>query len=195
MRKTAQAIVFAVILSGLPATATACGMCMFGVVEYTFPHTMFWCLGITIWFCVVGIITAPKKFVTDLIAVFVIFFLGTAFFGPFPFGLLALIACTRTISGFLSSTKKTMSRKSKQGLLLITVAVSVAILAGFAINTHTLNTRTDAEFILSWGGYKGKAVLHKLISDPEQHEAQLRRILAQTGDEYMIKEISKALEK
>ncbi|CAK8714834.1 hypothetical protein GKODMF_06420 [Candidatus Electrothrix gigas] len=72
-------------ISSLPNTATACGMCGFGILEYTLPHTMFWCLGITIWFCAVGIITAPKKFVTDLIAVFVIFFLGTAFFGPYPF--------------------------------------------------------------------------------------------------------------
>lgn len=178
MRKTAQAIVFAVILSGLPATATACGMCMFGVVEYTFPHTMFWCLGITIWFCAVGIITAPKKFVTDLIAVFVIFFLGTAFFGPFPFGLLALTACTRTISGFLPNIRKKMSEKTKRSLSAVTAMMLISTATGLIINTHTLNTRSDVDFILRWSGYQGRAVLHNLIAEPQKNEVQLKQFLS-----------------
>ncbi|MCI5190827.1 MAG: hypothetical protein D3905_13775 [Candidatus Electrothrix sp. AS4_5] len=181
-------------ISSLPNTATACGMCGFGILEYTLPHTMFWCLGITIWFCAVGIITAPKKFVTDLIAVFVIFFLGTAFFGPFPFGLLALTACTRTISGFLPNIRKKMSEKSKRSLSAVTAMALVGIAVGLAMSVHTLNTRSDVDFILRWGGYQGKTVLDRLISEPEQHEDQLRQILAQTDDEDMVKNITKALE-
>ncbi|MCI5118863.1 MAG: hypothetical protein D3913_13120 [Candidatus Electrothrix sp. LOE1_4_5] len=198
MRKTAQAIVFAVILSGLPATATACGMCGFGILEYTLPHTMFWCLGITIWFCAVGIITAPKKFVTDLIAVFVIFFLGTAFFGPFPFGLLALTACTRTISGFLPNIRKKMSEKSKRSLSAVTAMALVGIAVGLAISVHTLNTRSDVDFILRWGGYQGRAVLHKLISEPEKNEVQLKQFLSNIDRSdivhlYFAEKVSKAL--
>ncbi|MCI5114498.1 MAG: hypothetical protein D3921_13755 [Candidatus Electrothrix sp. AW1] len=185
-------------ISSLPNTATACGMCGFGILEYTLPHTMFWCLGITIWFCAVGIITAPKKFVTDLIAVFVIFFLGTAFFGPYPFGLLALTACTRTISGFLPNIRKKMSEKSKRSLSAVTAMALVGIAVGLAISVHTLNTRSDVDFILRWGGYQGRAVLHNLIAEPQKNEVQLKQFLSNIDRSdivhlYFAEKVSKAL--
>ncbi|MCI5151386.1 MAG: hypothetical protein D3916_18735, partial [Candidatus Electrothrix sp. MAN1_4] len=164
---------------------------------YTLPHTMFWCLGIAIWFCAVGAMTAPKKqkshrFVADFIVLFIVFILSTAFFGPCLFGLLAIIAFARTINGFLPSTRKTMSKESKRNLNTVNAMVLIGITAGLAVSMHTIETRTDADFVLQWGsGYQSKMILRDLVA--RKDTVQLQRILAETKDKYLAEEVAEAL--
>ncbi|MCW5212514.1 hypothetical protein VU04_06355 [Desulfobulbus sp. TB] len=56
---------------------------------------------------------------------------------------------------------------------------------------ETKRTRSDADFILHWSGYQGRAVLKQLIA--EKNTVQLRQILAQTEDEYLTDEVAQAL--
>lgn len=117
-----QVATIAAALSILPTTAAACGICVFGIVEYILPYTIFWCLGTAIWFWIVMTIADWYRFFTAILWIVAVFFIGAAFLGPLPFGLLGLMAFATTTKMFRSETWKQLSKAQQIGLKAVSVA-------------------------------------------------------------------------
>lgn len=86
-----------------------------------------------------------------------------------------------------------LNTKGNIGLTAVSIAALCCFVAWGSISAKTKNTRSDADFILHWNGYQGRAILKRLIA--EKNTVQLRWILAETKDEYLAKEVAEALEK
>ncbi|MCI5222504.1 MAG: hypothetical protein D3924_07500 [Candidatus Electrothrix sp. AR4] len=208
-KKKAKALSFTVGLLGLPSLALACGSCVFDMLEYALPHAQGWTLGIVIWFCTVMMVVSTEKDLlltspssshvfTSFSLVVLSFFIGAAFLGPLPFGVLGLLAAGTTAKAFIPNIWSKLFKSTQTSLKVVTTIAFICMLAGLVISMHTKNTRSDAEFVLQSIGHQGKVVLDRLIS--EQNEKQLRQILANmdssnTTDVYFAEEVSEALEK
>lgn len=198
MRKTAQALIVAVALSSLPATAAACTVCIFSSFEYTLPHSQWWYLGITIWFFAVR--TAVGRPFSAVLWIFLALIAAGAFIGPWAFVLLGGMALYTSIDTSLPQKRQELSKTSHLAMTVISVIAFISISIGLAISMHTRATRSDADFILQRKGAQGHIVLQRLIAEPEKNEEQLRQILANLDlsnatHKYFTEEISGALNK
>jgi hypothetical protein len=203
--KSATAAAFAVSLLSLPGTAAACGACALGIYDYFLPHILAWCLGMTVWFLMLTVIGAteeglalssdPARHVFMVLAsVALAFFFGAAFLGPLPFFLLGLISLAVTGKGFSPKVWPDLSRNSQLGLKAVSALVVVCTLAGLAISMHTKRNRSDVQFILQWSGtYQSITLLKQLLSRPQEHEVQLRELLAKTKNQDIAGQVSEAL--
>ena len=192
IKKAMRTAATAVMLSILPRPAAACGICVFGMVEYILPHTIFWCLSTAIWFWIVMTIKDWYRFFTASLWIGVAYFIGSAFCGPLPFALLGVMAFAATCKMFRSETWKQLSKAQQIGLKAVSVAAVFCAAAGLTLSMQSKATRSDADFVLQWGNtYTGRSRLQRLIA--EKDTGQLRQILSQTKDEYMAGEITEAL--
>ncbi len=178
-------------LFSLPTTAAACINCMIGMFEYALPYTLVWCLGIAVWFCAVRAVVG-RPF-TAVLWVFLTFIVAAAGLGPVAFILLGGMAFGTTVNAYSPDVQRKLPKGSRIGLTLVSVAAFICISAGFAISMHTKSTCSDADFILS--GYESSTVLQRLIAEPEKNAEQLRKIMAQTDNEYIVEEIARTLAK
>ncbi len=178
-------------LLSLPITATACIECTVGIFEYALPYTWAWCLGIAVWFCAVR--TVVGRPFTAVLWVFLAFITAGLGLGPVAFILLGGMAFGITVNAYSPDVRRNMTKGLRIGLTLVSVAAFICILAGFAISMHTKSIRSDADFILS--GYESSTVLQRLIAEPEKNEEQLKKILAETDEEYLAEEVAQALAK
>ena len=197
MRKTTQALIIAVALSSLPATAAACTVCIFSSFEYTLPHSQWWYLGITIWFLAVR--TAVGRPFSAVLWTFLALIAAGAFIGSWAFVLLGGMSFYTTLDTSLSQKRQELSKRSRLAMTVISVIAFLCISVGFAISMHTKATRSDADFILQRKGAQGHIVLQRLNADPKKNEEQLRQILAEIDisnatHKYFAEEISEALE-
>ena len=179
-------------ISSLPNTATACGACVFSTFEYALPHTLAWCLGIIIWFWIVMTISAFYRFFTPVLWIVAAFLIGGAFFGPLPFAFLGLMAFATTIKMFKPETWKQLSKQKQIGLKMVSAAAVLCVVVGLTVSMHTKKNRSDADFILQWGGdHQSYIILQKLIA--QKDTIQLQRILTETEDEYFAHQAAEAL--
>ena len=188
------------VLLALPATAFACGSCVFSIFEYALPHTLAWCLGVTIWFWIVMTISAFYRFFTAVLWIIAAFFIGATSFGPLPFVLLGLMALTITVKMFRWETWKQLSKKKKIRLKTVSATAALCMATGLTISMQSKAIRSDANFILQEGGHQGRVILRQLIAQPQKNSEQLKYILANRDESnlehvYFAEEISQALTK
>ncbi|XOF32288.1 MAG: hypothetical protein ACL93V_09560 [Candidatus Electrothrix sp. YB6] len=212
MKRTAKATGIAIGLLGLPTVASACASCRFAQTEHILPHSTVWYYGMTIWFCAVMVLASSEKelylivsnlgghAVTSIALAFSAYFFGFLLFGPLPFGLLGLLAASTTAKGFTPKIRAKLPKIAQVGLKTVSALAFACMLTGLVISMRTKATRSDADFILQWGGYQGEQVLHRLLSEPAKNEEQLRQILGNIDHsnaihKYFAEEISGALEK
>ncbi|MCI5122731.1 MAG: hypothetical protein D3908_16400, partial [Candidatus Electrothrix sp. AUS4] len=180
---------FAIGLLLLPKAAAACGVCAYSEFEYLLPHVSYWCFGMMIWFCAVMMITSGKKDIPSVIIVLLLAILtGGAVFGPWSFMLLGFTAFCFTLQSCRPKIRQKLSKGKQIALKIVSLVAAVGMAAGLLISAQIKSTRSDADFVLQWGGY---AVLQRLIA--EKDTGQLRQILSQTKDDYMAEEITEAL--
>jgi hypothetical protein len=192
MKRTAKATGIAIGLLSLPTKAAACGECVFGMFEYALPYTMAWCLGIAIWFWIVMTIKDWYRFFTAVLWIVAAFFIGSAFCGPLPFSLLGVTAFAATCKMFRSETWKQLSKAQQIGLKAVSVAAIFCAAAGLTVSMQSKATRSDADFVLQWGGgHQSNIILRNLVA--QKDTLQLRRILAETKDEYLAEKVAEAL--
>ena len=192
----------AVALFILPRPAAACGSCVFGMFEYGIPHITQFCLGISVWFlAVMTAVTGEKDLrlspqILCHLSMAVVFFLlawfiAAAYLGPLPFIVLGMMAFSVTVKAWSPSIRKKMTPFARIALTAVSVTALFCLVVWAGISAKTKSTRSDADFVLHWSGYQGRAVLKRLIADKDT--VQLRQILAQTENEYLAREIAEAL--
>jgi hypothetical protein len=202
--KNIFAAAFVVFLLSLPGTAAACGGCVFEMFAYDFPHILELCYGITVWYCLVMLITAPeealfpnsnayyvcmKSFLMAALA----YILGAMFFGPLSFGVLGILALYTTIKAFSPSLRQKISKKSKKYLKIVSLAAFIGIFVGIITSMNTAAYRSDADFILKYQGYQSNFLLKRLIA--AQDVVQLRKILDKTTSQHLAEKVTEALAK
>lgn len=199
--KNIFAAAFVVFLLSLPGTAAACGGCVFEMFAYDFPHILELCYGITVWYCLVMLITAPEEalfpnsnaYCVCFLMVALAYILGAMFFGPLSFGVLGILALYTTIKAFSPSVRQKISKKSKISLKIISLAAFIGIFVGIITSMNTAAYRSDADFILKYQGYRSNFLLERLIA--AQDVVQLRQILDKTASQHLAEKVTEALAK
>jgi hypothetical protein len=188
----------AVLTAGLllfSSKAEACGGCALALFEYSMPHILPLCLGISVWFLAVMSVTASDlwSFIKIVLYLLLAWFLATLV-GPLPLAVLGLTACYTTVKACFPAGRKGMTSFTKIGLKVISVAAFFCLITWVFVSRETKQSRTDADFILQWSNtYTGKRVLQQLIN--EKDTLQLRKILIETKDTYLAQEVADALAK
>jgi hypothetical protein len=200
MKRTAKATGIAIGLLSLPTVASACIVCRFAEAEHMLPHSKIWCHASAIWFFAVMLLTGAEnksgRFFKAVFFVLLTYYLGFRVVGPCAFMLLGCITFCITVKNSRQKIRQKLSKGSRIGFTLVSIAAFFAVPAGCAISMNS--GRSDADFIL-YGNAYGRApyyrgvVLQRLISNPAENEDQLRQILVQTKDEDMAEKITVAL--
>lgn len=188
------------ILVTLVASAEACSVCAYAMVERVLPLTWGWIIFSIIWFLALAASATARKeklhcipnFSLALLLVIILVIIGLMFMGPAPLFLLFLASIIGTLGAFFKKTEDSNSL-FKHDMKVIGGFVLLSLLGLGSGSLYIRSTRTPSDFILGWlSTYPGRAVLSDLLKSGPEALPDLR-VLVEKGEPELVAKVAERL--